>query len=399
MMISSDEILDFGPGAGEHGGQIIAQGNPKQIMANTQSLTGKYLSGKKRVEVLSSQFSVLGNYVKPEQLTDNKLTIVGAREHNLKNITVEFPLGKFICITGVSGSGKSTLIHDILYNALAERFYRSRTKPGDFDYLSGFEHLDKVILIDKSPIGRTPRSNPATYTGAFTPIRGLFAMTREARVKGYPAGRFSFNVKGGRCEACEGEGQIKIEMNFLPDVYVECEVCRGKRYNEIALEILYHDKNIADILDMTVEDAMGFFANIPPLKSKLDTQTDVGLGYIKLGQPAPTLSGGEAQRVKLATELSKKATGKTIYILDDPTTGLHFADIERLLLILKRLVSTGNTVIIIEHNMDVIKNSDWIIDLGPEGGDEGGRLVAEGTPLQVSKVKTSYTGQFLAKNL
>ncbi|OGD92918.1 excinuclease ABC subunit A [Candidatus Curtissbacteria bacterium RIFCSPHIGHO2_01_FULL_41_44] len=399
MMISSDEILDFGPGAGEHGGQIIAQGNPKQIMANTQSLTGKYLSGKKRVEVLSSQFSVLGNYVKPEQLTDNKLTIVGAREHNLKNITVEFPLGKFICITGVSGSGKSTLIHDILYNALAERFYRSRTKPGDFDYLSGFEHLDKVILIDQSPIGRTPRSNPATYTGVFTPIRELFSKTTEARIRGYKPGRFSFNVRGGRCEACEGEGQVKIEMQFLPDVYIDCEVCQGKRYDEEVLSVNYKGKNIAQVLAMTVEEALTFFENIPQIKQKLETIYDIGLGYIRLGQSAPTLSGGEAQRVKLATELSKRATGKTLYILDEPTTGLHFADIERLLAILKRLVVSANTVIVIEHNIDVIKNTDWIIDLGPEGGDEGGRIVACGTPYQVSKTKSSYTGQFLGKVL
>src|SRR3990167_3360521 len=374
MMISSDEILDFGPGAGEHGGQIIAQGNPKQIMANTQSLTGKYLSGKKRVEVLSSQFSVLGNYVKPEQLTDNKLTIVGAREHNLKNITVEFPLGKFICITGVSGSGKSTLIHDILYNALAERFYRSRTKPGDFDYLSGFEHLDKVILIDQSPIGRTPRSNPATYTGVFTPIRELFAATSEAKLRGYQPGRFSFNVKGGRCENCAGDGVIKIEMH-------------------------YKGKTIAEVLEMTCEQALEFFASIPAIARKLQTLVDVGLGYITLGQPANTLSGGEAQRVKLATELSRRPTGRTLYILDEPTTGLHIADVDKLLNVLHALVDAGNSMVVIEHNLDVIKSADYLIDMGPEGGAAGGKIVAQGTPEQVAKSKSSYTGQYLTHML
>ena len=387
MMTEADYIFDFGPGAGVHGGNVIAAGTPEEIKKDKNSLTGQYLSGKKEIRTAI--------FPQNPQIPQT-LTIVGARQHNLKNIDVTIPLGKFVCITGVSGSGKSTLIHDILYQALAKEFYPlHKDLPGKHDGLLGVENLDKVILIDQSPIGRTPRSNPATYTGAFTPIRGLFAMTREARVKGYPAGRFSFNVKGGRCEACEGEGQIKIEMNFLPDVYVECEVCRGKRYNEIALEILYHDKNIADILDMTVEDAMGFFANIPPLKSKLDTLTDVGLGYIKLGQPAPTLSGGEAQRVKLATELSKKATGKTIYILDEPTTGLHFADLEKLLYVLKSLVAKGNTVVIIEHNLDVVKNADWIIDLGPEGGDQGGEVVAVGTPHEISQNSKSWTGKFL----
>ena len=389
MMLASDEILDFGPSAGEYGGQIIAQGTPLEIIKNRQSLTGKYLSGKKKVQVTNR-----GNF---EKEATEKITIYGAREHNLKNISVEFPLGKFICITGVSGSGKSTLVHDILYKALAHEFYRSREKPGDFDFIEGQENLDKVILIDQSPIGRTPRSNPATYTGAFTFIRDLFAKTTEARIKGYKPGRFSFNVKGGRCEACEGEGQVKIEMQFLPDVYVDCEVCQGKRYNNEALEIQFRGKNIAEVLDMTVDEALGYFENIPQIKSKLLTIKDVGLGYIRLGQPAPTLSGGEAQRVKLSTELSKRSTGRTLYILDEPTTGLHFADIEKLLLILRRLVDSGNTVIIIEHNMDVIKNTDWIIDLGPEGGDAGGNVIAIGEPDQVIKNKHSYTGIFLKK--
>ena len=425
MMMAADEILDFGPGAGDHGGKIIAQGSPQQIVKNPQSLTGKYLSGKKRVEVsyqepgTRSQLSSISltekrkleprtrNSSSPrslgiedpgaEGLQTDKLTILGASQHNLKNIDVNFPIGKFICITGVSGSGKSTLIHDILYNALAREIYRSRTKPGAHKGLVGAQNLDKVILIDQSPIGRTPRSNPATYTGAFTFIRELFAKTTDARIRGYKPGRFSFNVKGGRCEACEGEGQVKIEMQFLPDVYVDCEICHGKRYNDEALEIHYKEKTIADVLDMTVEESLLLFENIPQIKQKLETIYDVGLGYIRLGQIAPTLSGGEAQRVKLATELAKRATGKTLYILDEPTTGLHFADIERLLLILRRLVAQGNTVIIIEHNLDVIRNTDWIIDLGPGGGEAGGQVVAVGTPLGVSKIKSSYTGQFLAR--
>ena len=399
MMMESDEILDFGPAAGEHGGKIIAQGTPAQIIKDPNSITGKYLSGKKKVQI--SDFQINDGLIKSgrEILENNKLTILGAREHNLKGIDVTFPLGKFICITGVSGSGKSTLIHDILYNALATEIYRSRKKAGNHDLIRGEENLDKVILIDQSPIGRTPRSNPATYTGAFTHIRDLFAQTTDSRIRGYKPGRFSFNVKGGRCEACEGEGQVKIEMQFLPDVYVDCEVCSGKRYNEEALEIHYKNKNISEVLDMTVEESLSFFENIPQIKTKLETIYDVGLGYIRLGQPAPTLSGGEAQRVKLATELSKRATGRTMYILDEPTTGLHFADIERLLLILKRLVGQGNTVIVIEHNLDVIKNADWIIDLGPEGGDGGGQVIATGTPRDIAKVKASYTGQFLAREL
>jgi excinuclease ABC subunit A len=404
-METADWILDFGPGAGEHGGEIVAIGTPNQITQNPKSLTGQYLSGKKRVEVrdwsleIESQKSENFRSDVQPPTSNNQLTILGARQHNLKNINVNFPLGKFICITGVSGSGKSTLIHEILYKALAEKFYRSREKPGIHDGLLGIENVDKVILIDQSPIGRTPRSNSATYTGTFTFIRELFSKTKEARIRGYKPGRFSFNVRGGRCEACEGEGQVKIEMQFLPDVYVDCEVCHGKRYNQEALEIFYKEKNIAEVLDLTVEQALIFFQNIPPIKNKLQTLFDVGLGYIRLGQPAPTLSGGEAQRVKLATELSKRPTGHTLYILDEPTTGLHFADIERLLLILRRLVSCGNTVIIIEHQGDVIKNADWIIDLGPEGGDEGGEIVAEGTPQDLSKNGKSYTGQFLKRIL
>lgn len=392
MMQSSDEIIDFGPGAGEHGGSIVAQGTYSQICKDPKSLTGKYLSGKKKIPAYKA---ANGAYT----VNNSTLALHGAREHNLKNINVEFPLSKFVCVTGVSGSGKSTLVHDILYKALAHEIFNSKEKAGDFDGFTGEENIDKVILIDQSPIGRTPRSNPATYTGAFTHIRDLFSKTTEARIKGYSPGRFSFNVKGGRCEACEGEGQIKIEMQFLPDVYVDCEVCQGKRYNEDALEVHYKSKNISDVLNMTVEEALKFFANIPQIHSKLDTINDVGLGYIRLGQPAPTLSGGEAQRVKLATELAKRSTGKTLYILDEPTTGLHFADIERLLQILRRLVAQGNTVIVIEHNLDVIASSDWIIDLGPEGGDAGGKLITQGTPNQVAKINNSYTGQFLAKSL
>ncbi|OGD87886.1 excinuclease ABC subunit A [Candidatus Curtissbacteria bacterium RIFCSPHIGHO2_02_FULL_40_17] len=390
MMLAADHILDFGPGAGEHGGKIIAQGTPQQIVKNPHSLTGKYLAGKKDISIQKFRQTIKG-------AEEKFLVIYGASEHNLKNIDVAFPLEKFICVTGVSGSGKSTLVHDILYRALARSFYRSKEKPGNHLDISGIENLDKVVLIDQSPIGRTPRSNPATYTGVFTHIRELFAKTTEARIRGYRTGRFSFNVKGGRCEACEGEGQVKITMQFLPDVYVICEVCQGKRYNEEALEIRFKEKNIYEVLEMTVEVALNFFANIPQVKQKLETIYDVGLGYIKLGQPAPTLSGGEAQRVKLATELSKRATGRTLYILDEPTTGLHFADIEKLLLILRRLVDVGNTVIIIEHNMEVIKNTDWIIDLGPEGGDNGGKVIAAGAPSQIMKNQHSYTGLYLRK--
>ena len=325
------------------------------------------------------------------------VTIKGARENNLKNIDVDIPLGKFVAITGVSGSGKSTLIRDILYHKLSQTFFRAHERPGEHDSIEGLEALDKVIDIDQSPIGRTPRSNAATYTNAFTAIRDLFAQVPESRIRGYATGRFSFNVKGGRCEACKGEGIVKIEMNFLPDVYVPCEVCGGKRYNREALEIHYKGKNIAEVLDMTVEEAMGFFENVPSIHNKMKTLYDVGLGYMRLGQPATTLSGGEAQRVKLATELSRRATGRTMYILDEPTTGLHFADVDRLLSVLQRLVDAGNTVVVIEHNLDVIKSADWLIDLGPEGGDKGGRVIAQGTPEEVAEIPASYTGYFLKR--
>lgn len=392
-MEAADLLIEIGPGAGEHGGSIVAIGTPEQIKKNESSLTGLYLSGKKKVTVITHSELDLGIRSDGNKI----LKILGATQHNLKNINVSFPLGKFIAITGVSGSGKSTLIHDILYRALAQEIYRSREKAGAYKELEGIESIDKVVLVDQSPIGRTPRSNPATYTGAFTYIRDLFATSPEAKIRGYGPGRFSFNVKGGRCEVCEGEGTLKIEMQFLPDVYVTCEACNGKRYNREALEIHFKERNIADVLDMTVEVALKFFGNIPLLKNKLQVLNDVGLGYIKLGQPAPTLSGGEAQRIKLSSELSKRPTGHTMYILDEPTTGLHFADIERLLAILRKLVNYGNTVIIIEHNLDVIRNTDWIIDLGPEGGDKGGQVVAEGSPKDIAKIKSSYTGQYLAK--
>ena len=387
-MENADWMFEIGPGAGEHGGNIVAFGTPQDIMNNPNSLTGKYLSGKKKIEILAET-----------KRSEDKghLQILKASEHNLKGIDVKFPLGKFIVVTGVSGSGKSTLVHDILYRTLAHRIYRSREKAGHHEGIEGLELVDKVVMVDQSPIGRTPRSNPATYTGAFTFIRELFANSPEAKARGYGPGRFSFNVKGGRCEVCEGEGQIKIEMQFLPDVFVTCEGCNGKRYNREALEIHFKDKDISQVLDMTVEESLTFFENIPQIKNKLVVLNDVGLGYIRLGQPATTLSGGEAQRIKLSSELSKRQTGHTIYILDEPTTGLHFADIERLLRILRKLSNLGNTVVIIEHNLDVIKNADWIIDLGPEGGVGGGKLVAEGTPGQIAKSKNSYTGQYLSK--
>jgi len=397
MMNAADFIFDFGPQAGNKGGEIISQGTPREIMKNPKSLTGNYLSGKKVVNI--SHLSNTRELIAGEAESNNKLSILGASEHNLKNIKVDFPLGKFICVTGVSGSGKSTLVDDILYKALASDFYLTREKPGKHLSILGRERIDKVVLIDQSPIGRTPRSNPATYTGAFTFIREIFSKTTESRIRGYRPGRFSFNVPGGRCEACQGDGQIKIEMQFLPDVYVDCEVCHGTRYNQEALEIHFKEKSIAEVLQMSVDEALKFFENIPQIKNKLQTLYEVGLGYIKLGQPAPTLSGGEAQRIKLSAELSRRATGKTLYILDEPTTGLHFADIERLLGILSKLVSYGNTVIVIEHNMDVIKNADWIIDLGPEGGDLGGRIVAEGTPKEIANDKRSYTGYYLKRAL
>lgn len=384
-MEASDYIIDIGPGAGEHGGRVVAAGTPAQIKKNSASLTGQYLAGKKSIEAPSVY----------RQGNGQSLKVIGARSHNLKNISVEFPLGKLIAVTGVSGSGKSTLVTDILAKALTAYFYNAKDTPGDHDRLEGLSQLDKVIDIDQSPIGRTPRSNPATYTGVFTPIRDLFANLPEAKLRGYQPGRFSFNVVGGRCETCSGDGIIKIEMQFLPDVYVECDVCHGRRYQREVLEIHYKDKSIADVLNMTVEEAMLFFKNIPAIHQKLATLFEVGLGYIKLGQSATTLSGGEAQRVKLATELSRRPTGQTLYILDEPTTGLHFEDIKRLLTIINRLVDRGNTVIIIEHNLDVIKSVDWIIDLGPEGGEGGGEVVAIGTPKEVAQNKKSHTGRYL----
>lgn len=382
----SDFVVDLGPGAGIHGGHVVAVGTPDEIASNENSITGQYLSGKRQIEIPPKRRTPSGKY----------LIIKGARENNLQNIDVRFPLGIFTCITGVSGSGKSTLVNDILYRALAQKLYGAREKPGAYDSLVGIENIDKAIIIDQSPIGRTPRSNPATYVGVFTDIRDLFTKMPDSIARGYKPGRFSFNVRGGRCEACEGDGIIRLEMHFLPDVYVPCEVCKGKRYNRETLEIRYKTKNISDILEMTVEEALNFFENIPKIKRKLATLNDVGLGYITLGQSATTLSGGEAQRVKLASELSKRATGKTLYLLDEPTTGLHFEDIKKLLEVLGRLTDAGNTVIVIEHNLDVIKTADWIIDLGPEGGEAGGLVVAEGTPERVSMYSgTSYTGQFL----
>lgn len=386
-MRAADYIIDIGPGAGEHGGYVVADGTYEEIVANTNSLTGDYLSHRKRIERPAERRAGTGK----------SLVLKGARENNLKNVSVEIPLGKFVAVTGVSGSGKSTLITDILYRKLSHTFFRSHERPGAHDAVEGLEHLDKVIDIDQSPIGRTPRSNPATYTNAFTAVRELFAQVAESRIRGYTAGRFSFNVKGGRCEACKGEGIVKIEMNFLPDVYVPCEICKGKRYNREALEIHYKGKSIAEVLDMTIEEATSFFANVPSIYNKMKTLNDVGLGYMRLGQPATTLSGGEAQRVKLATELSKRATGRTVYILDEPTTGLHFADVDRLLEVLQRLVDAGNSLIVIEHNLDVIKSADWLIDLGPEGGDAGGYIVAQGTPEDVAENEQSYTGHFLKR--
>jgi len=386
-MEASDWIVDIGPGAGEHGGELVAEGTPSEIKNNKNSLTGQYLSGKKSIPVKKSYRKGLGRNIK----------ITGASEHNLKNIDVEFPLGKLVAITGVSGSGKSTLMTDILAKTLAQKFHRAKTIPGKHNSIEGLSLINKVIDIDQSPIGRTPRSNPATYTGAFTPIRELFASLPEAKIKGYKAGRFSFNVVGGRCEACAGDGMNKIEMQFLPDVYIECEVCHGKRYNKEALEIYYKNHNISDVLNMTVEEANVFFKNIPAIAQKLKTLEEVGLGYVKLGQSATTLSGGEAQRIKLATELARRSTGKTLYILDEPTTGLHFEDIKRLLDVLNKLVDKGNTVLIIEHNLDVIKSVDWIIDLGPEGGEKGGQIVGQGTPSDIAKIKNSHTGKYLKK--
>ena len=388
-MYAADYIVDVGPGAGVHGGEIVCCGDVNAIKNCENSITGQYLSGKKAVEMPQKRRKGNGK----------KLKILGATQNNLKNIDVEIPLGKFVCVTGVSGSGKSSLINEILYKSLAAQLNGAKKKSGKHRKITGVENLDKIIDINQAPIGRTPRSNPATYTGVFTDIRELFASTNDAKMKGFKSSRFSFNVKGGRCEACQGDGLIKIEMHFLPDVYVPCDICKGKRYNRETLEVKYKDKTIHDVLEMTIEEAVLFFSNIPKISRKLQILCDVGLGYIKLGQSATTLSGGEAQRVKLATELSKKATGKTIYILDEPTTGLHIADVHRLIEVLQRLVDAGNTVLVIEHNLDLIKTADYIIDLGPEGGDKGGEIVAKGTPEEICKVEKSYTGQYLKKFL
>ncbi len=387
-MLAADHIVDVGPGAGEYGGEIVAQGTAQQIMKNKKSITGAYLSGRIKIPV-------------PEERREPSgwMKVIGARENNLKNIDVDIPLGIFTCVTGVSGSGKSSLINQIVYKRLAKELNRAKIKAGKHTDIEGFDQLDKIIDIDQSPIGRTPRSNPATYTGVFDQIRDLFAMTKDARSRGYNKGRFSFNKKGGRCEACAGDGIIKIEMHFLPDVYVPCEVCQGKRYNRETLEVLYKGKSIYDVLNMTVEEACEFFSNIPSISRKMETLRDVGLSYIRLGQPSTQLSGGEAQRIKLATELSKRSTGKTIYILDEPTTGLHFADVHKLVDILSKLTEGGNTVIVIEHNLEVIKTADYIIDIGPEGGNKGGTVVAQGTPEEICNAEQSYTGKYLKKYL
>ena len=384
-MRAADYIIDIGPGAGENGGQVMAAGTPKQIMRSRKSLTGQYLSGKQQIPVPEKRRTGNGNFIE----------LKGARANNLKNIDVKFPLGEFICVTGVSGSGKSTLVNLILKRILAQKLNGASAKPGSYQSISGLENVEKVIDIDQSPIGRTPRSNPATYTGVFDDIRDLFAQTNEAKLRGYTKGRFSFNVKGGRCEACRGDGILKIEMNFLPDVYVPCEVCHGTRYNSETLEVEYKGKNIAEVLKMTVSEALEFFSAIPKIRRKLQTIEDVGLGYVQLGRPATTLSGGEAQRMKLASELHRQSNGKSFYILDEPTTGLHMADIKRLLGVLQRLVDAGNTVLVIEHDLDVVKSADWLIDLGPEGGEAGGFVVAAGTPETIAAVPESYTGQYL----
>jgi excinuclease ABC subunit A len=388
-ILTADHVVDIGPGAGIHGGHVVAQGTPDEIMASADSITGQYLTGVRQIPMPKTR----------RKRNGKSLKVVGARENNLKDVTAEVPLGLLTCITGVSGGGKSTLLIDTLYKAVARRLNNAREHPGEHDRIEGLEHLDKVIDIDQSPIGRTPRSNPATYTGAFTPIRDWFSGLPEAKSRGYQPGRFSFNVKGGRCERCQGDGVIKIEMHFLPDVYVTCEECKGKRYNRETLEVRFKDKSIADVLDMTVEEGAEFFKAVPSIRDKLETLARVGLGYIHIGQQATTLSGGEAQRIKLAKELSRRATGRTLYILDEPTTGLHFHDVAKLLEVLHELADAGNTVVVIEHNLEVIKTADWIIDMGPEGGDGGGRIVAEGTPEDVAKVKESYTGRYLRELL
>jgi len=389
-ILAADHVIDMGPGAGEHGGEVVAYGTPAQIAANEQSLTGAYLSGRRRISLPS-----LRHRPDPKRM----LVLSGACGNNLKNVTLNLPLGLFVCVTGVSGSGKSTLINDTLYRAASRHVYGSSHEPATFAEIEGLEQIDKVVNVDQSPIGRTPRSNPATYTGIFTPVRDLFAGVPLARERGYGAGRFSFNVKGGRCEACQGDGVTKVEMHFLPDIYVPCDVCHGKRYNRETLEIRYKGSNIHEVLEMTVEQARAFFSSVPAIVRRLDTLVDVGLGYVRLGQSAPTLSGGEAQRVKLALELSKRDTGKTLYILDEPTTGLHFQDIEMLLAVLHRLRDHGNTVVVIEHNLDVIKTADIIIDLGPEGGDEGGLIIASGTPEEIAEDESSHTGHYLRATL
>jgi excinuclease ABC subunit A len=388
MMRSADRLVDMGPGAGEHGGYVVAEGTASEVEKNSKSVTGQFLSRKRVISVPDRRTQDLGSF-----------SVRGASQHNLKDIDVEFPIGKFISVTGVSGSGKSTLVNETVFKALANRLHRVRVKPGEHDSVEGIDAFDKVIDIDQSPIGRTPRSNPATYTKLFDHIRELYSLTPEAKVRGYKPGRFSFNVRGGRCETCKGDGTIKIEMHFLPDVYVPCETCHGRRYNRETLEVRFKGKSIADVLEMSIEEALRFFSKIPKLRRRLQTLHDVGLDYVKLGQPATTLSGGEAQRVKLASELSKIATGRTLYILDEPTTGLHFADIEKLLDVLQRLVDAGNTVLVIEHNLDVIKQADWIVDLGPEGGEAGGEVLATGTPEQLAEVDESATGQYLRELL
>jgi excinuclease ABC subunit A len=387
---AADYLVDLGPGAGTHGGEVVASGPLEALLAEERSLTGAYLRGDREIPIPSER-----RPVDP----DRAVVVRGARGHNLKKLDARFPLGVFLCVTGVSGSGKSTLVNETLYHALARHFYRSKVAPAAHDAVDGLERIDKVIDVDQSPIGRTPRSNPATYTGLFTPIRDLFANLPESQMRGYGPGRFSFNVKGGRCEACQGDGLVKIEMHFLPDVYVPCDICRGRRYNRETLDVYYKGKNIADVLDMTVDDALDFFDAVPSIKRKLQTLHEVGLGYIHLGQSATTLSGGEAQRVKLATELSKRATGSTMYILDEPTTGLHFEDVRVLLEVLHELVERGNTVVVIEHNLHVVKTADWVIDLGPEGGAEGGEILVEGTPEEVARSRKSHTGRHLAEVL
>jgi excinuclease ABC subunit A len=397
----ADHVIDLGPGAGARGGQLVAQGTLAEVLAVENSLTAQYLSGRAKIPVPKQRHRP--QYVAPQNRSDEHnpgwLTITGARENNLQSVTASFPLGCLTCVTGVSGSGKSTLVDDILRRALFRHFYRSKDRPGKYAAIHGLEQVDKAIVIDQTPIGRTPRSNPVTYTGAFGPIRELFAGLPASRIRGYDAGRFSFNVKGGRCETCEGDGVKKIEMHFLADVYVECEVCRGRRYNRETLEITYKGKNVADILDLTVDEAARFFRNVTQIHDKLVALEDVGLGYVRLGQSGTTLSGGEAQRIKLAAELAKKATGRTVYILDEPTTGLHFADIHKLLEVLAKLRDAGNTLVIIEHNLEVIKCADWVLDLGPEGGAGGGRIVAQGTPERIAEIEESHTGRYLRRML